>query len=147
MSTKISKKLGEILIEDGLLQPPQLAEALAVQKERGGLIGQILVELDFIQEDSLVSALGKQFRIPYLPLKHYAVNPDMGELLKSEFCHKHLLAPFDSDAQKVFIAVSAPPDDELLEEVKALTQRKPKVFLSRISEIRDALYFLFHEGD
>ncbi|HPW64625.1 MAG TPA: hypothetical protein PLY30_00585, partial [Candidatus Omnitrophota bacterium] len=64
MAEKVTKKLGEILVEDGLIRSPQLTEALAHQREHGSLLGQILVEKGFIDEDSLVSTLGKQFRIP-----------------------------------------------------------------------------------
>ncbi len=145
MEPKVRRRIGEILVEDGLLTPGQLTEALALQKEKGGLLGQILIAKRFLDEDCLIGALGKQFKIPYISLRHYALNPDMADLLQSDFCHKHLLVAFDCDSKKVYLAVADPLSEEAVTEVKLLTGRVPQVFLSRISEILNAIYFLYHE--
>jgi type IV pilus assembly protein PilB len=146
MGSKIKRRIGEILIEDGLLTKPQLEEALAHQKEKGGLIGKILIEKNFVEEESLISALSKQFKIPYLSLKNYSINPDMAEVLKSDFCHENMLVAFDCDPKKIYIAVADPMNDAAAEKVKALTGRIPQVFLSRIPEILNAIYFIYHEA-
>lgn len=144
MVLKTNRKIGEILIEDGLLSQNQLNEALAWQSEKGGLLGQILVTKKFLEEDHLVSALGKQFKIPYIPLKNYSLNPDMANLLKADFCHQNLLVAFDCDSKRIYLAVGD-PNEKAIEQVKALTGLLPQVFLSKISEILDAIYFLYHE--
>lgn len=145
MAGKIRKKIGQILIEDDLLEPSQLKEALAYQAEHGGLIGQILIEKKFVDEEHIVGALGKQFRIPYLPLKNYTANPDAALLLKPGFCRENLLVPFDCDAKRISIAIADPSDQEAIEKVKTMTQRNPQIFISRISEIRDAIFSLYQE--
>lgn len=145
MNGKTGKKLGQILLEDGLLGSAQLDEALAYQAEHGGLIGQILVDRQFVTEDHLVSALGKQFRVPYIPLKNYLVNPDVVELLRAGFCLENLVVPFDADAQRISIAIADPSDEETIEKVRVMTQRRPQVFIARISEIRGVIFSLYHE--
>jgi hypothetical protein len=145
MSPKIRRKIGEILIEDELLSKGQLEEALAIQKEKGGLIGKILVEKNFVNEESLIGALGKQFKVPYISLKNYSINPDMGEMLKADFCHKNLLVAFDYDPKKIYVAVADPMNDAAVEQIKTLTGRIPQVFLSKISEILNAIFFIYHE--
>ncbi|HPW77304.1 MAG: bacteriophage N4 adsorption protein B [Candidatus Omnitrophica bacterium ADurb.Bin292] len=145
MTDKTNKKIGEILIEDGLIQPAQLAEALEHQKLHGGLVGQILIEKKFLDEDSLVSALGKQARVPYIPLCRYAMNPEMATLLKADFCNTNLVVAFDGDARKVFLAMADPLDKETVERVRTMTGRAPKVYISRISEILNAIFYLYHE--
>ncbi|HOG24356.1 MAG TPA: hypothetical protein PK590_06880 [Candidatus Omnitrophota bacterium] len=145
MTDKTNKKIGEILIEDGLIQPAQLAEALEYQKLNGGLIGQILIKQKFLDEDSLVSALGKQARVPYIPLCRYAMNPEMATLLKADFCNTNLVVPFDGDARKVFLAMADPLDQATVEKVQAMTGRAPKVYISRISEILNTIFYLYHE--
>lgn len=146
MSSKVRRKIGEILIEDGCLKPSQLEEALAIQKEKGGLIGRILIDHKVIDEDSLMGALGKQFKIPYISLKSYSINPDMAAVLESSFCHENVVVAFDIDSTKIYIAVADPTNEEVIEKIKAKTERVPQVFLSRISEILNAIYFLFHES-
>ena len=146
MGLKIKRRIGEILIEDGLLSKAQLEEALAHQKEKGGLIGMILIEKKFVDEESLVSALGKQFKIPYLPLKNYSINPDMADMLTADFCHENLAVAFDCDHKKVYIAVADPMNEAAIEMIKTLTGRIPQVFISRISEILNAIFFIYHEA-
>jgi len=146
MNLKIKRRIGEILIEDGLLSKTQLEEALAHQKEKGGLIGTILIEKKFVNEESLVSALGKQFKIPYIPLKNYSINPDMADMLTADFCHENLTVAFDCDHKKVYIAMADPMNEAAIERIKTLTGRIPQVFLSRISEILNAIYFIYHEA-
>ena len=146
MAPKIKRKIGEILIEDGLLSKVQLEEALAQQNEKGGLLGSILIEKHFVGEESLVSALGKQFKIPYLPLKSYSINPDMAEILPAAFCHENQAVAFDCDHKKVYVAVADPMNEAAIEKIKTLTGRIPQVFLSRISEILNAIYFIYHEA-
>lgn len=146
MSPKIRRRIGEILIEDGLLTKAQLEEALAYQKDKGGLLGKVLIERNFVDEESLVSALGKQFKVPYIPLKNYSINPDMADMLKADFCHENLAVAFDCDHKKIYVAVSDPMNDAAIEQIKMLTGRTPQVFLSRISEILNAIYFIYHEA-
>ena len=146
MSPLVRRKLGEILIEDGLLSKAQLEEALVIQKEKGGLLGKVLLEKRFVDEESLVGALGKQFKVPYIPLKNYSINPDMADLLKADFCHEHMLVAFDCDHKKVYVAVADPMNDKAIEAIRTLTGRIPQVFLARISEIRNAIYFIYHEA-
>ena len=100
----------------------------------------------FRSEESLVGALGKQFKVPYIPLKNYAINPDMASVLKADFCHEHMVVAFDCDAKKVYIVVADPTDEAAVEKIRTLTGRIPQVFLARISEILNAIYFIYHEA-
>jgi type IV pilus assembly protein PilB len=145
MGQKLDMKIGEILIEVGLLSKAQLGEALAIQKEKGGMIGEIFVRKQFIDEESLVGALGKQFKVPYIPLKNYAINPDMADVLTADFCHAHTTVAFDCDQKKVYIAIANPASGTVIEEIRTLTGRTPQVFLGKVSEILNAIYFIYHE--
>lgn len=142
---KVYRKIGEILLEDGLLTQDQLQQALAYQKEKGGLIGRILVDMKLVAEEDLISALGKQYKIPYIPLKNYSINPDMADMLKADFCHENFLVAFDCDHKRIYVAIADPMNLPVIEKIKTMTGRTPQVFLSRISEILNAIYFLYHE--
>lgn len=146
MGQKLDRKIGEILIEAGLLSKAQLEESLALQKEKGGMIGEIFVTKKFVDEESLVGALGKQFNVPYIPLKSYSINPDMAEVLTAEFCHVHTAVAFDCDQKKVYIAIANPASETAIEQIRTLTGRTPQVFLAKVSEILNAIYFIYHEA-
>ena len=70
----VSKQLGELLLERGLVNQAQLNKALETQKDKGGLIGQILVALGFVKEEEIAQALTVQYGFPYLPLGNYEIN-------------------------------------------------------------------------
>ena len=147
MGQKVKRRLGELLVEDGLLTQAQLEEALKHQKENKGLLGQILIEKKFVEEDVLVGVLSKQFKIPFLSLKNYSIDPDMAEVLSADFCHENMLVAFDCDHKRVYVALADPLNDDLVtEKIKAVTRREPQIFLARVSEILNAIYFIYHEN-
>jgi type IV pilus assembly protein PilB len=140
---KERRRLGEILIDDGLLSEEALQEALAYQKTNGGLVGQVLLKLGHLEEDTLTSALGRQLKMPYLPLNQYAVNMESAQLLDEEFCRQNFLVVFDHDESKVCVAVSDPLNDKAFLAIEDLIGVKVHLFLSTITEILDILDLAF----
>ncbi len=137
------KRIGEILIESGCLTPENLEEALQHQKKEGGMIGQILIRLGYISEESLIAAMGKQTHIPYIPLSHYSINMDAAVVLGEEFCRRHMLVVFDQDEKKIFLAIADPLNEIGVEEAAKKTKLKPQVFVSTPSEIYSMLDLIF----
>ena len=133
------KRIGEILILDGVLKRAQLKSALAEQKEQGGLIGQILIRRGDITEENLVAALSRQLKVPYISLADYAVHGDAIERLEEDFCHRHMLVVVDEDDKNIYLAVSDPLDESVIQEVESRTGLKAQVFISAPSEISKML--------
>ncbi len=143
MPELVKKRLGEILIENGVLTPENLEEALNHQKREGGLIGQILIRMGYISEENLIAAIGKQLRVPYLPLSQYAVNSEAAEILGEDFCRKNLLMGFDQDDKRIFLALSDPLNTQVLLEIQKKTNLKPQVFISTPTEILNMMDLVF----
>ena len=143
MKEKQRKRLGEFLIDDGLLTKENLKEALEHQKSNGGLIGQIFIQLGYVSEEDLTAALGRQLKIPYIPLGQYAVNMDAIKLVDEDFCRKHMLIVFDADETKVTLALSDPLNDRFLDELKEKTVLRPNIFISTPTEINELLDLAF----
>ena len=148
MKQSLKKRIGEILIEDGVLSKETLEEALSVQKKEGGLVGQILIRMGFISEEDLVAALGKQLKIPYLTLGHYSINLESSRPLGEEFCRKNIILAFDHDDKRIYLAIADPLNDSLLEEVSKKTALKMQIFISTPTEILNMLDLIFsaHEA-
>ena len=72
---KQTKRLGEILIENGLLTKKELKAALKIQKNEGGLIGQILLKNGFVNEGDIANALTQQEEYLYIPTKALTLSP------------------------------------------------------------------------
>lgn len=140
---KSKKRLGEILLDDGILTRESLEEALNHQKLEGGMIGQILVKMGYISEDNLIAALGKQMKLPYLPLMNYAVNQQAVLMLDEKTCRGHMVMAFDADEKKIFLVVADPFDTAIIETIAEKTKLRPQVFLATPTEIINMVDMMF----
>jgi len=118
LSTTPAKRLGEILVEEGLIGLPQLEEALAVQKEQGGFIGQVLVRLGYVKQDAIISCLVKQCKIPHLSLVDYEISKEVLQIMPKDFCLAHNLLPIDRLGRILTVAMVNPFDLEALEQAR-----------------------------
>jgi type IV pilus assembly protein PilB len=144
MTERPKKRLGEILIEDGRLTRESLEEALNHQKKEGGLIGQILIRLGYVSEEDVVAAVGKQLKIPYLPLANYSVNMEIMQKFPEEFCRRNGVVAFDQDGQKLFVTTSDPMNDGMIEELQKKWNLKIQLFISTPTEIFNMLDLVFN---
>ena len=87
----VSKQLGELLLEKGIINEAQLEKALKIQKEKGGLIGQILVILGYAKEEEIAQVLTVQYGFPYLPLESYEISPDAIKLIPENVAKQYNL--------------------------------------------------------
>ena len=74
------KRLGGILMAEGLVTPEQVTEALEIQKDTGKILGQVLIELGYITEYDLAKSLATQFQFPYISPTSYAIDRDILEI-------------------------------------------------------------------
>ena len=81
MKKLIQKQLGQLLIDNKLITPENLEEALNAQKEKGGLLGQVLVSLGYTTEEAIARALTAQYGFPYLPLSGYEIDQEIAKMI------------------------------------------------------------------
>ena len=67
-------------------------------------------------------------------------------MLTADFCHENMAVVFDCDHKKVYVAMTDPMNDAAVEKIRTMTGRIPQVFLARISEILNAIFFIYHEA-
>ena len=115
------KDLETALIDEGTITPEQLQQALQVQKEKGGFLGQILMDLKFLEDGCLTSFLAKQCQIPHLSLLDYLIEDDILNLIPKEVCMKHRLLAIDKMGKNLTVAMVNPLDAKALEEVKSIS--------------------------
>ena len=111
-------RLGEMLVLEGVVSAGQLEEALEKQKESGKFFGQVLVEMGFITQTTLVSFLVKQCKIPHISLVDYVVSDELFQLVPKELCLKYNLLPIDKLGRILTLAMVDPLDVEALEHVR-----------------------------
>jgi len=135
----INKELGELLIERSIINQHQLEKALIIQREKGGLLGEILVELRFAKEEDIAQALTAQYGFPYLPLSNYEINPEVIDIIPSRVARQYLLVPIDKIGNNLTLAMSNPLNIQAVEDVELLSGCSVQTFVSTSSDIKKAI--------
>ena len=135
----VNKKLGELLVEKALVTQEQLDEALELQKDKGGLIGEILVELKYTTEDDIAKMLTAQYGFAYLPLSNYEIDQSLINLIPERVARQYCLIPIDKIGTNLTIAMSNPLNSQAVEDMETLTSCSVQTFVSTASDIKQAI--------
>jgi general secretion pathway protein E len=115
------RPLGEILQATASLTPEKLQEALTVQAEKGGRIGEVLVGLKAVTEDDVAKALGVQLDLPFLQRIFVdEVDPELVKRVPINFAKQAKLLPLALEEDTVIIAVADPLDTAVLDNARLL---------------------------
>lgn len=134
-----TKHLGELLVERGIIDREQVAMAMAYQNEKGGLFGEILVELKFATEEDIAQALTCQYGFPYLPLSNYEIELDVIHSVPENICRQFCLIPIDKIGKSLTLAMANPLNTNAVEDVELITGCAVQTFVSTASDIREAI--------
>jgi len=145
-------KLGEILIQQGIITEDQLNQAIEQQKKGKGRIGEILIKLGIITEENMTAALGAQIGIPYYTSDNTELlkpQPDQNleKLIPSDFAKKHNVLPLSAHLNSLTCAVHDPLDLLLLDNLRRVTGHEINLVIAPQSVIQKAIdAFYFPEG-
>jgi len=133
------KKLGDLLKEAGLIDDFQLEAALSHQRNWGGKLGAIIVELEFAREEDIARVISEKMGVPYVNLFEPELSPDVLKLLKADMAKKFGVIPVKKEANALILAMSDPMDFETMDNVRFITGLTIKPVLSMAAEIKDAI--------
>ncbi len=135
----IIKQIEKLIIATKAITKKQLLEALEVQEKKGGLIGQILVELGYASEEVIAQALTAQYGFPYLPLENYDIDVSVVELIPKNVASQFCLIPIDKIGNNLTIAMSNPLNALALEDIELVTGLCVQIFVSTGTDVRKAI--------
>ncbi len=133
------KKLGELLVERKVITTDQLEKGLIVQKGKGGLLGEILVELGFCNEEAIAQVLTVQYGFPFLPLSNYEVDTEVVKIIPENVARQFMLIPIDRVGETLTVAMANPLNQQAIEDLEMVTGCDILVFVSTTTEIRKAI--------
>lgn len=133
------KKLGEILIEEGLLSEEQVQDTLRLQHQLGLLFGETLVQQKLITEEKMVAVLVSQFGIPYVLPTQYNINRELLEIFDPAMMRRFQFVPMDSIGSVLVIAIAGLLSEDLLREIEGQTGCSLQLFLTKMGEINQVL--------
>ncbi|NIO17794.1 MAG: type II secretion system protein GspE [Deltaproteobacteria bacterium] len=132
---KIKKKLGELLIESGMISENDLTEVLAEQKTKRKKVGEILVESGFCTEIEIATALSSQLGMQFIDLKNTAVEPVAIDIIPEKVARKHLIIPTNIDGKDLHVAMADPLSFEAFEDVRFASGFTIQPFVATKSDI------------
>ncbi len=133
------KKIGDVLKEAGLIDDFQLGSALSHQRNWGGKLGSILVELGFVQEAELARMLAERLHLPYANLFDPEIPEAIINLIKPEIAKKYQVMPVKKDGKSLVLAMADPMDLEAIDAIRFATGSNITPALAMGSEIGDAI--------
>jgi type IV pilus assembly protein PilB len=133
------QRLGEILMQAGVLRQDQLDLALREQQRWGGQLGHVLVAKAFIDEATLVRALSRQLKIDAVDLAGVKIGKDVLDLVSEEVAVEHMLIPFRRQGTFLDIAMSNPLDLGITDELRIRTRLNVRPHLAGASQIEAAI--------
>ncbi|MGB3564021.1 MAG: hypothetical protein WBH85_07320 [Thermoanaerobaculia bacterium] len=134
------KGLGELLRDRGWVSNHQLDEALARQREMGGLVGTCLLEIGAIQEDLLVRVLSEQLGVPAASVADLAdVPPGVHQLLPRDLAARYLAIPFRKMSGRVDVALLDVRNLALHDELAFVIGKKLNIHIANEARIYEAL--------
>ncbi|MEE8061643.1 MAG: type II secretion system protein GspE, partial [Gemmatimonadales bacterium] len=86
-------RLGDILIQEGLLTEDQCKQALAEQKSSGHRLGYVLVSKGLVEENAITKVLARQYRMPAVDLSKFRVDERIIKLIPADLAIKHNVLP------------------------------------------------------
>jgi hypothetical protein len=128
-------RLGDLMVSKGFITVDQLSDALVESRERGELVGRVLLRRRWVFEDELARALAEQWKLPYVRLSSVGVDRQVMQLLPADVGARFAAVPVRFVDEGVQVAFADPSDPEALAAVR---QYLPsiKLAVAEFSDIR-----------
>ncbi len=134
-------RLGEALVTKQLITREQLDEALLYQSQKGHkkLLGELLVELNFVSEGQIMEVLAENYGLPFVTETAKIADPRVVEVLPREFLEEHNVLPLFRVRGVLTVAVAEPANLFLIEEIERLTGDQVQIVAATKVEIASSL--------
>lgn len=144
-----NKRIGDILIEQGLITPQQLKEALEMQKNGSKKrLGEIFVESGAISREELYGVLQYVYEAEYIDLSNYVIDPEVISLISEKSALRFKLIPISKNDDELIIAMANPLDVYAIDFVRDHTKiKKIKTLLASEEDVLNAITNYYELGE
>ena len=137
-------RLGEILVEAGVIDASQLTAALAEQKDLERPLGMTLVRMGYLDEPTLIKTLSRQLQLPMARLSGKRIPHEVLELVPLDVADKHRCFPLflkgEGAEKRLFLGMEDPSNQNVIDELSQLAGVPIQPVLVAPSEIEEALH-------
>ncbi len=135
----LKERLIELLINNKVISKSQLDNALKIQKEKGGLLKNILVQSCFITEKDLMSVLSQGLGIPPISLARFKIDPELLKLIPRDAANKYQIIPVSKVGNMLTIAMSDPLNIFAIDDLRSITSLDIGIIIASHKEVQDAI--------
>lgn len=123
------KRLGTMLVEEQIITEHQLKEALQYQHRTGQILGNILVELGFVEESVLLPLLARHYARLQPTLADCKISADIVNMMPAAMAHEYQAMPIGAAFDQVTVAFSNPMNDRAVQSISAYLRRRVRPVL------------------
>src|SRR6266550_140728 len=145
-SKSFGERIADVLIEEGLLLPNQLEEAIALQKSEGGRLLKILTDKQFVTEQDMAFSMGRCLNTPPVNLARIRVPEDIMALVPRDMAQANKLVPVARINGKLFVAMADPTNVLAVDDLKRRVQLDIIPMIATEKAVSDALAGVHHGG-
>ena len=139
----VSRRLGDLLVREGLINQEQLQRALTEQKGTNEKLGSILIRHSVITEDQLVAFLSKQYGIPSITLSQLDIDADVLKLVPAQIAKKYEVLPIKRTGNSLTLAMADPTNVFAVDDVGFMTNLQVIPVVASQGAIRKAIDRLY----
>ncbi|AEI45725.1 GspE/PulE family protein [Paenibacillus mucilaginosus] len=135
----VKKRLGDLLVESGIISEDQLKEALVEQRNTKQKLGDLLITQGYITEQQLIEVLEFQLGIPHVSLYKFQIDPAITQIIPESMARRYQAIPLQKDGGKLMVAMADPLDYFAIEEMRMTTGFRIEPAISSKDELQRAI--------
>jgi type IV pilus assembly protein PilB len=135
----VGRRLGDLLVSEGLITPEQLASALAEQHGTAEKLGSVLIRLNLIQEDQLTGFLSRQYQIPSITLSQLDIDLDVLGCVPARIARKYEVLPVRRTGSTLTLAMADPTNVFAIDDVAFMTNLQILPVVASQNALRQAI--------
>lgn len=140
-------KIGEILSKEGQITSMQLDEALRIQRKTNERLSSILLNLGFIDPDTIVSVLGRLYNYTVIRISDIKPNPKLLKLLPYDLAKSFLVFPLEFKDEELSVTMVEPTDTAVVEDLQKKTGKTIRVCVSTENDVIQAFRDFYKISD
>src|SRR3954471_21685669 len=138
-SKSFAERIADVLIEDGLLLPSQLEEAVGIQQREGGRLLKILTDRQFVTDQDMTFSMGRCLNVPPINLAKMRIPEEILGLVPRDMAKANKLVPIARLNGKLFVAMADPTNVLAVDDVKRRVQSDVVPMIATEKSVSDAL--------
>ena len=135
----MATRIGDLLIQENLLTQEQLNVALKHQRDNGGRLGSILIQLGYVDDDDITALLSRKYGVPSINLTYFEIDPSVIKLIPMEVAQKYMVIPLSRVGNTLTVASTDPTNVFAMDDIKFMTGFNVEPVVATEASVLEAL--------